>query len=345
MADTQIDLFGIVDAPPTPRPLPPAPLNSEDAALCRSLPARLYLGTSSWSFPGWAGIVYGGHYSTKQLANAGLPAYAGLGPFKTVCVDRGYYGPISVDEYRRYAADVPEDFRFMVKADGAVTTANQRGSHDWRPNPRFLDAEYAARYIVEPFVEGLGNTAGVLLFQFPPVGHELRRKPPQFADRLQQFLEALPAGPMYAVEIRDAELMGPWFARAIRQSGAQYCIGLHPRMPPLLKQRSLMAAASNGPLIVRWNLHPTRQYEEAREHYAPFDQLVDEDRPTRNALAKLCRESLASRRDVFVIANNKAEGSAPLSLMALARSVLGRHENATGAACKTRSPLRRPQPV
>ena len=147
--------------------MPPARAKREaphtaSGALCRSLPARLYLGTSSWSFPGWAGIVYGGHYSTKQLANAGLPAYAGLGPFKTVCVDRGYYGPISVDEYRRYAADVPEDFRFMVKADGAVTMANQRGSHDWRPNPRFLDAEYAARYIVEPFLENTSGSQGLL---------------------------------------------------------------------------------------------------------------------------------------------------------------------------------------
>lgn len=70
-------------------------------------------------------------------------------------------------------------------------------------------------------------------------------------------------------------------------------------MPPLLQQRSLMAEASVIPLIVRWNLHLNQQCEAARSHYAPFDKLVDEVRPTRYALAKLCRESLASRREVF----------------------------------------------
>ena len=326
MSEGQIELFDVPQAPPRSarRAVRAATLNASDAQLCLELPKRLYLGTSSWSFPGWSGIVYDRVYNNKQLANEGLTGYASLGPFKTVCIDRGFYGPIRVEEYRRYADSVPDDFRFVVKADGAVTSESQRGAKNWTPNPRFLDAEFASRSIVEPFMEGLGAKAGVLLFQFPPVGHELRRRPPQFSDQLQQFLTALPSGPLYAVEIRDAELMGPWFARSVRESGAHYCVGLHPRMPPLLKQRALMAAASDGPLIVRWNLHPTRGYEEARHHYAPFDRLVDEDRPTRNALAKLCRESLASRRDVFVIANNKAEGSAPLSLLALGRQVVRR---------------------
>ena len=93
---------------------------------------------------------------------------------------------------------------------------------------------------------------------------------------------------------------------------------------PLAEASLVVAAASDGPLVVRWNLHPTQGYEQAKDRYAPFDKLVDEDRPTRNALAKLARESLASRRDVFIIANNKAEGSAPLSLFALAKGILGR---------------------
>ncbi|MEM7403675.1 MAG: DUF72 domain-containing protein [Pseudomonadota bacterium] len=326
MKQAQFDMFGQPHesgslATPV---VEPARLAPEWSDLTPRLPARLHLGTSSWSFPGWAGLVYHRATSEATLAQHGLGAYAALGPFRTVCVDRGFYGPVPAAAFASYADAVPDDFRFVVKAGAAVTSANLRGATSWQPNPRFLDAEYAAHEVVAPFVEGLGDKGGVLLFQFPPLGHEIRRKPPQFAARLQAFLSSLPAGPRYAVEIRDAELMGPWFARAVRQSGAHYCIGLHPRMPPLLKQRSLMAAASDGPLIVRWNLHPTQAYEQARARYAPFDRLVDEDRPTRNALAKLCRESLASRRDVFIIANNKAEGSAPLSLLALAQSVLSK---------------------
>ena len=325
MTQAELDMFGEPAASrPRANPVRPANLDEGMAAVTAKMPSRLFLGTSSWSFPGWADIVYGRHHSSNVLANQGLEAYGQLGPFRTVCIDRGFYGPLSPDTFKRYADSVPDDFRFVVKADSAVTTFAYRRDGDWQHNPTFLDIDYCLRNVVEPYAEGLQDKGGVLLLQFPPVGHEVRRKPPQFADRLGAFLRQLPTGIRYAVEIRDAELMGPWFARAVRQSGAHYCIGLHPRMPPLLKQRSLMAAASDGPLIVRWNLHPTQRYEQARDRYAPFDQLVDEDRPTRNALAKLARESLASRRDVFIIANNKAEGSAPLSLFALAKGILSR---------------------
>lgn len=325
MNQAQLDMFGApADTRARVNPVRPASLDDDVAATAAKMPARLYLGTSSWSFSGWAGIVYARHHSSSVLANQGLEAYAQLGPFRTVCVDRSFYGPLTKDDFKRYADDVPDDFRFVVKADSAITTQAFRRDGEWQLNARFLDLDYCLRNVIEPYAEGLQGKAGVLLLQFPPVGHEIRRKPPQFADRLGAFLQQLPSGIRYAVEIRDAELMGPWFARAVRQSGAHYCIGLHPRMPPLLKQRSLMAAASDGPLIVRWNLHPTQRYEQARERYAPFDQLVDEDRPTRNALAKLARESLASRRDVFIIANNKAEGSAPLSLFALAKGIVAR---------------------
>jgi uncharacterized protein YecE (DUF72 family) len=324
--DEQFDMFGTpgeAGAFATPL-LGPASLSDDWAALNAHMPKQLYLGTSSWSFPGWTGIIYDRECSNTTLAQHGLRAYANFGPLKTVCIDRGYYGPIAKPDFQRYCASVPDDFRFIVKADGAVTQSSLRSGENWLDNPQFLNAKYATRNIVAPYAEGLDQKASVLLFQFPPVNAELRRQPTQFAERLHDFVTALPAGIRYAIEIRDAQLIGPWCARAVRESGAHYCIGLHPRMPPLLQQRSLMAAASSGPLIVRWNLHPNQRYEVARSHYAPFDKLVDEDRSTRHALAKLCRESLASRREVFVIANNKAEGSAPLSLLALGQGITAR---------------------
>ena len=59
----------------------------------------------------------------------------------------------------------------------------------------------------------------------------------------------------------------------------------------------------------------------AREKYAPFNRLVDEDLPTREALAQRACATLLAGQSVTVIANNKAEGSAPLSCIELAREV------------------------
>ena len=63
------------------------------------------------------------------------------------------------------------------------------------------------------------------------------------------------------------------------------------------------------------------RYAAAREQYAPFNRLVDEDLPTRTALAERAAATLIAGRSVTVIANNKAEGSAPLTLERLARAI------------------------
>jgi hypothetical protein len=80
--------------------------------------------------------------------------------------------------------------------------------------------------------------------------------------------------------------------------------------------------AHAGPLVARWNLHQGFGYEQAKARYQPFTQLVDEDIPSRVALARLCLEAAARGMPAFVVANNKAEGSAPLTLFKLAEQIV-----------------------
>jgi hypothetical protein len=68
---------------------------------------------------------------------------------------------------------------------------------------------------------------------------------------------------------------------------------------------------------VRWNLRAGLRYAQAKDRYAPFDRLVDEDPDTRRALAQLARAALFAGQPIWIIANNKAEGSAPLTLLEL----------------------------
>jgi hypothetical protein len=64
------------------------------------------------------------------------------------------------------------------------------------------------------------------------------------------------------------------------------------------------------------------RYDEARTRYAPFDRLLDPDIPTRGTLAHLIHVAIKSGQPSYVIANNKAEGSAPLTLIELAKAVV-----------------------
>lgn len=332
MAAVQDGLFDDLPFPPPERPAASAPASSgvEPAAasealrgLGAALPAGLYFGTSSWSYAGWVGSVYGRPYSDSRLARQGLPAYAAHPLLRSVGLDRGFYAPLSVQDYARYAGQVPPGFRFLVKAPALVTDATVRGEHGEpaQANAAFLDATLATDQFVLPCLEGLGEKAGVLLFQFPPLPRSLLAQVPAFVERLRAFFTALPRGPLYAAEFRDGAVVTPRMIQMLDEVGVRYGIGLHARMPAIERQARAVAAQGAGPLVVRWVLHEGLDYAGAKRRYSPFDRLVDEDPATRERLAALIAQTLRAGQPVFVILNNKAEGSAPLSIEALARSV------------------------
>jgi uncharacterized protein YecE (DUF72 family) len=303
-----------------------APLPAELEGASAQLPAGLRLGTSSWAFPGWAGIVYANRVGEQMLARQGLGAYSRHPLLRAVSVDRTFYAPAAADEFRHYARMVPPSFRFVVKAHAALTTPIDKQARNIAVTPdvdRFLDLRYAIERVVSPVVEGLGERLGALLFQFPPFGLPYARDPQLFVNALGAFLDALPRGPQYAVELRNREVLGPAYSDALARNGATHCFSVHPRLPGVLEQAELLGenAWLSGTVVVRWMLNPQQDYEAARERYFPFDRIVDPDPANRAAVATLLARFLGRGNEAIVIGNNKAEGCAPLTLFGLAREL------------------------
>jgi uncharacterized protein YecE (DUF72 family) len=287
------------------------------------MPAGIRLGTSSWSFPGWARLVYDRPATEAELARDGLAAYARHPLLRAVGLDRTFYAPIGVAEYARLAGQVPAGFRFLVKAAQGCTFPSVRAGPGgtWRPNPRFLDPAFAAEAVVGPARDGLGPKLGALLFQFPPLPGPLVRDAAALAARVEAFLRALPRGPTYAVEIRNRELAVPAWGEALSAAGAAHAYVVHPAMPPVLDQARVLPLEGQPTLVVRWMLGHGRGYEEAKQLYAPFDALAAPDADARRQIAWLCRRAEGLGRGGIVIVNNKAEGSSPLSILELAREL------------------------
>ena len=313
----------------TPGGVLPALAAPELHALAERLPSTVHLGTSTWSFPGWRDIVYGDEYSSAKLSRDGLNALSAHPLLRCVSIDRSFYGPLSVADYARYANQVPAHFRFIVKAPASVTDATVRGDKGAPAgdNPAFLDARIAIDEFVQPCMAGLGEKAGALVFQIPPLPDAMVVDPTAFLDRLSEFLKALPPLPgesCYAVELRDAIMLTPRFIRVLREAKVRYCVGIHARMPDPRRQAKALALLDEGglgPLIVRWSLHGGFKYEQAKAKYEPFDKLVDEDPDTHEALAELALRYALAGQPVVIAVNNKAEGSAPLTCFKIARNM------------------------
>ncbi|MFC7208046.1 DUF72 domain-containing protein [Comamonas endophytica] len=301
--------------------------------MAAALPPLLRMGGSTWSYPGWEGLVWDGPYDPSVLAKNGLTAYAQHPLLRTVCIDRSFWRPLTVSQYAGYAGQSPADFSFVVKCPSVVTDALVR-AEDGRgreTNPAFLDAELAVASFVEPALEGLGGKLGVLVFQLSPLTWDWLTRPTDLFARLQALLERvrlqLAQHPqvIVAVEVRDPELLVPAFAQVLRAAGATFCLGLHGKMPPIEEQLPLLRSLWPGPLVCRWNLNRRfgpYGYEDAQKAHAPFNQIVSPDPHTRALLARTIAGVTGAGQRAYVTVSNDAEGCAPRSIALLAEAVL-----------------------
>ena len=89
-------------------------------------------------------------------------------------------------------------------------------------------------------------------------------------------------------------------------------------------------------------LPPQLDYATAKARYHPFNRLIDPRPDLRAEVARLAVARLRADQDVLVIVNNKAEGSAPLSIMGLAEAITARSRPTLGARCAFSPPPRCP---
>lgn len=312
------------------RPAAPLPRLVQMAA---DLPPLLRMGASTWSYPGWDGLVWDGTYDASVLAKKGLQAYAQHPLLRTICIDRSFWRPLTVSQYVTYAGQTPADFRFVVKCPSVITDALVR-AEDGRgreANPAFLDPQLAVSAFVLPTLEGLGDQLGVLVFQLSPLSWDWMTRPTELFARLQALLTSVQSQltehpeVIVAVEVRDPELLVPAFANVLRATGATFCLGLHGKMPPIEEQLPLLRSLWPGPLVCRWNLNRrfgAYGYEDAQKAHAPFSEIRSPDPHTRALLARTIAGITGRGQRAYVTVSNDAEGCAPRSIALLAEEVL-----------------------
>jgi len=305
-----VELFG--DAPDAPgkarvRAAEPDPAH---VALAERLPG-LRLGTSSWAFPGWQGQVWKDRLPSEALSAHGLTAYAQHPLLRTVSIDSSYYTLPAEGRFATYAAQVPDDFRFVVKAPAVVGTARLRGE----TNPHALDPAWVEDRFLPRLLE-LGDRLGAVLLQIPPQPGDA------FGDRVFHRLASVLALPIpWVVEVRTRSWFREDLGRVLADTGAAPCLSIHHALPDLRTQWRVLGVNQASALHIRWNLAPGRRYEQAKRAFAPFDRLAAPDLEHRGQLAKAIHWALEREKAAWVIANNKAEGCAPATLVALAEAV------------------------
>ncbi|HVJ91107.1 MAG TPA: DUF72 domain-containing protein [Labilithrix sp.] len=306
-------------------------VTENDRELAERLPRFVRFGTSSWSFPGWARIIYAGQPTEAELARSGLEAYAQHPLLRAVSVDRSYYGPLRDEDLTGYADQLaaartraPElpRFRVLSKVWDEVTTAvfprhPRYGARAGTKNPHFLDDARTRSEILAPYTRSFAADSGPFLFELTPMPHGAMEER-TFISRVDDFISRLPSDHRYAFELRNAELFGPRWLDMLRANGVAHVFTYWTAMPTLRHQ--LRADALVAPFtVIRLMLPPYTRYASRKADFAPFDKVSEVQPEMRDDVVDILRAAAeAGCEDGYVLVNNKAEGCAPLTVRALA---------------------------
>lgn len=320
---SQLDLFGAPDEAASAEPSTDAlaAVHVEAAELAGRIDPLIRFGTSSWSFPGWRGIVYSRAMSDRALSRDGLREYARHPLLRTVGIDRSFYAPIPDEDLQRYASQLPEGFLACAKAGASVTSAVLPGARGEEPvaNPTFLSPGVFIDEMLTPFARHFRAFTGPFVLEFPPLPRGVTLAASEFLGGLDHLLGALPQDFHYAVELREREWLTQEYAQVLRAHGASHVFNYWSRMPMPAVQAEILPPESQPVNVIRLLLPPGARYEQQREAFRPFNEVQAPDPVMRSQVVALARRSAAAGRDAFILVNNKAEGSSPLTVMELAR--------------------------
>jgi uncharacterized protein YecE (DUF72 family) len=160
---------------------------------------RVLAGTSGFSYKEWKGSFYPEDLPAADM----LRFYSERLP--AVEINNTFYRMPKPALLEGWAAQVPEGFRFVLKASRRIT-------HHKRLKEAGEEVAYFFRV-----AEALGDRLGPALFQLPP---NLKKDLP----RLEAFLALRPAGSRAAFEFRHASWFDDDVFGALRARGAALCI-------------------------------------------------------------------------------------------------------------------------
>jgi len=290
--------------------------------LSTRVPPTVRFGTSTWNYPGWRGLVYHRDYGSKGAAAKMLGEYAAFPLFRTVGIDSSFYGPPTEEVLRSYAEYLPAGFPCVSKVWSQLTvhtfTAAQDRARAGKVNPDFLNAELFDEEIYRPYQRHFAEHAGPFVFEFQTLAKASGIDAEGFASRLDDFFSALPRDAQFAVEIRNEEFLTPMYFAVLREHGVAHVFNSWTRMPPIGHQLDLPGSISAPFIVARALLRPGRSYDEAVDAFAPYDRIREPNIKLRRDLVRLVETAVKTRIPAYLLVNNRAEGSAPLTIAAVA---------------------------
>lgn len=282
--------------------------------------AQIYVGTSSWKYEGWLGMLYDranyenrSRFSKTRFEQECLNEYSQY--FPSVCVDAGYYRFPDERYLEKLVGQVPPSFKFTWKVTDEITFLRfpkllRFGDRRGQLNPNFLNAELfynSFLRLLEPYREQIGS----LIFEFAEFRPGDFKGVDEFLVQLDKFLQALPPGWPYSVEIRTEKFLTDAYLEVLAKHGVAHVLSQWAYMPEVseqLKRRRIFTADFR---VARFLLRRGRPYERAVQLFSPYRETREVNEDARSSARRLIFDlPQEDGKPLFCYVNNRLEGNA-----------------------------------
>jgi uncharacterized protein YecE (DUF72 family) len=285
----------------------------------------IYIGTSSWKYRGWLGMIYTpsryeyrGKFANTRFERDCLREYAET--FKTVCFDGAYYGWLDEAKLGAMAEQVPPDFRFAFKVTDTITIKRFPSLPRFGPaggtlNEHFLDAPLFCERFLQP-LESIRQNVGPIIFEFSKFYPAEYSNGSDFVADLDKFFSQLPKGWSYSAELRNRTWLGPEYLACLRKHDVAHVFNSWTDMPSVNEQLQIVGEqqGDDAMTVARFLLKPGRKYEEAVQRFQPYTETKEVNDDARCAVAAMIDRGWlklkATRRGEYLYINNRLEGNA-----------------------------------
>ncbi|MDG3004246.1 DUF72 domain-containing protein [Paludisphaera mucosa] len=291
----------------------------------------LFFGTSSWKYEGWLGTIYNpelyqtrGKLSLKKFESECLREYARV--FPIVGGDFSFYQFPSAGYWKTLFEGTPEGLRFGLKVPEEVTVPRwpkhaRYGTRAGKDNAGFLDPKLFKELFARPLWKHRDRVA-VLMFEFGTMAKSTMPDLDAFRDRLGAFLDDMPPGFRYGVEIRNPEYLGEPYFETLRARNVAHVFNSWTRMPELIEQIDMPGSRTADFTVVRALLRRGQPYEDAVKRYSPYRSVQEPNPAVREALRALAERAWREAQPAFTFVNNRLEGNAPGTIESVADALI-----------------------
>lgn len=270
----------------------------------------LKIGTCSWNYDSWVGLVY----SKKQNTAAEyLKEY--IQKFDIAEIDSWFYKIPEKSEVFAYMENSGKDYPFTCKIPEKITLTHKRNwgrNKALEANEDFLSGDVFDKFLKR--IEPMLGQIEVLMMEFEYLNKDKMSSQNEFIDRVGEFVRKNGKGLPIGIECRNSNYLNERYFDFIEKENLIHVFSEKQYLPHVYDVFEEYRKHIKGTTVIRLLGGDRKEIEEKTSN--EWNKIVDE----KNYKDKICRMTKDIKMDgnkVIISVNNHFEGSAPITIESL----------------------------